>query len=443
MSTAPEPLSRTASRSSRIVLQRALRPGLAVARRAVLALLRAQRPPGSSAPADPSASKVSILVFNAYNAGGIMRSVLSMIPELAKHYQVDVVSVTRDRDVPHFALPDGVTVTVLADQRRPTLLGRVPSLLWHDADGAYPGTSAQTDVALVRKLRAIRSGVVMGTRPGMNNIIAELAAPAVITVGQVHADLGSQHPALVRAMRRHYRRLDALTVLSADHERDYRAFLAGTSTRIVRIPNAVPASTAGISTTESHVLIAAARMFPEKGYDVLLSAFALVVADHPDWELHVFGEGPLRGDVQAQAHSLGLDERVHLRGLTDRLDEEMARASIFVLSSRAEGFPMVLLEAMSRGLAVVSTDCDHGPRDIIAPGVNGLLVPVDDPQALAAAVSSLIRDPERRRELGARALQGMEQYSPGNVGALWVRFVGELAAPRSTAPVIGPVHPVG
>lgn len=424
--SAPDPAGYTLGRR----FKRVLRPTLAVARRTALRALRTTRPRGSPA----RASTVHLFVFNAYNAGGINRAVLSVLPHLAEHRDVELISVTRDRDEPFYSLPSNVRLTVLDDRRRRTVLGRLPSLLWHDADGAYRSASLRTDVALVRKLRSIRAGVVMGTRPGLNNILAELAAPNVVTVGQVHSDLGSQHPALVVAMRRHHRRLDGLSVLTADHERDYRAFLAGAPTSIACIPNAVPASTAGRSTQDADVVVAAARMFPEKGYDVLLAAFALVVRQQPNWRLRIFGEGPLQEAIAAQIAATGLTDHVLLCGLTDRLDEEMQRASIFVLSSRSEGFGMVLVEAMSRGLAVVSTDCDHGPRDIITSGVDGLLVPVDDVPALADALVTLMADRDRRQQLAARAVEAVDRYSQSRITALWLDFLDGLT------PVEGPDH---
>jgi glycosyltransferase involved in cell wall biosynthesis len=120
-------------------------------------------------------------------------------------------------------------------------------------------------------------------------------------------------------------------------------------------------------------------------------------------------------------------------GWTSTLQEQMAEASLFVLSSRAEGYPRVILEAMACGLPVVSADCPSGPREMITSGVDGVLVPSEDPRALAAAISDMIRSgPEARRSLGAAGLRRVEELDQREVARRWERLLSRLERRRSS-----------
>jgi glycosyltransferase involved in cell wall biosynthesis len=380
-------------------------------------------------------AKICILVFDVFSAGGTARTVLSTAEHLVRSYDVEIVTLVREVEEPHFPVPAEVRLTVLDDRtdgratRRGVFarcLSRLPSVLWHDVEQAYPEMSMLVDVELVRALRSLDADIVVGTRHGLTVLLGELSPPGVITVAQVHLATVQQHPDLRSAVRRQSRRLDAVAVLTQDEMRDHKVLLEGASTKLVHIPNAVPPLGPGVASPDSKVVVAVGRLRRQKGFDLLIPAFERVVASRPDWQLRIFGEGSERDRLQRLIVERGLQHHVRLLGWSSAMGEELAAASLFVLSSRSEGFPMVLLEAMSKGLPVVSFDCPYGPGELITSGVDGLLVPPEDVDGLAAALLELIGDDAERAAKGRAALRTASQYDAAHIAARWTRFYDEL-----------------
>jgi GalNAc-alpha-(1->4)-GalNAc-alpha-(1->3)-diNAcBac-PP-undecaprenol alpha-1,4-N-acetyl-D-galactosaminyltransferase len=179
-----------------------------------------------------------------------------------------------------------------------------------------------------------------------------------------------------------------------------------------------------------NVLVAMGRLVPEKGFDLLLEAFARIASRHPKWSLTIIGKGPLRGELNEQTRALKLTERVHFAGeLTDPFPA-LCAADLFVLSSRFEGFPMALAEAMACGLPVISFDCSEGPSDIIRNGVDGILVPGEDVSGLATALDRLMSDSQERARLAARAPEVMSRFSREQVLSQWQQLFNELLSAK-------------
>jgi glycosyltransferase involved in cell wall biosynthesis len=171
------------------------------------------------------------------------------------------------------------------------------------------------------------------------------------------------------------------------------------------------------------ILAAVGRLVPQKGFDLLLEAFARVAAAQPEWTLVIWGEGPERAALESQRSMLGLDGRVELPGVSERPGLWIETADAFVFSSRYEGWGIVLLEAMAAGLPVVSFDCRFGPSEMVTDGEDGLLVPNGDVQALSEAMSRLMGSETLRKSLGEAAAKSARRFSRERVMAEWDEVV--------------------
>jgi glycosyltransferase involved in cell wall biosynthesis len=222
---------------------------------------------------------------------------------------------------------------------------------------------------------------------------------------------------LPRLARVFYPRAQAVIAVSQGVADDLEGLIGAGRARVLVIPNPVvtPDLTTLAAAAADHpwfkpglivgappVVLAAGRLSPQKDFQTLIRAFALLVRDR-DLRLLILGEGPERAALEFLVRDLGLTGRVALPGFRANPFALMARARLFVLSSAWEGLPGVLIQAMACGTPVVSTDCPSGPREVLADGRYGPLVPVGDPQALAHAIGETLDQPIAADLLRARA----------------------------------------
>ena len=176
-----------------------------------------------------------------------------------------------------------------------------------------------------------------------------------------------------------------------------------------------------VSGLEENVLLAVGRLVHQKGFDLLIDAFSQVTKAFPNWSLVIIGEGTGRENLHAQINRKEISSKVKLIGTTSAMDEWYDRADLFVLSSRYEGFPNVLLEAMAKGRPVISFDCLTGPSALISSPDKGVLVPIEQgAEGLQRELKTLMSDAKLRKELGEEASYVREAFSTEKVLNDWV-----------------------
>ncbi len=255
---------------------------------------------------------------------------------------------------------------------------------------------------IVSFLTNVNVMVLMATRGMRVPVIAcERTNPAVST---------SATPRLQSLRRRLYPHAAMVTV-QADASLEPMISLVPGLKRVGVVPNPLPPDLPPPRTAERlsqrRRMVAMGRLVPSKRYTGLVEIFARLAPRFPDWDLVIWGEGPLRSELEAKVAQAGLAERVLLPGRTSTPWQELLDSDLFVMTSEVEGFPNALIEAMALGLPCVSVDCPSGPREITREGQDAVLVPLGDEAALEGELARLMSDAAARKELGARGAQSV------------------------------------
>jgi glycosyltransferase involved in cell wall biosynthesis len=298
--------------------------------------------------------------------------------------------------------------------------------------------------AMVRYLRV--------ARPALAIVAPAQIAPFAILAGRLAGvpvvpwevtflslDLGERKRylhALPLLQRITYRSAPRIAVVSGDVG-DYclEHFPGLRQSDIFELPNPVDAAAVraeaagGAPPSADFRVVAAGRLAHQKGFDLLIKAMSIAASrlERP-WQLTILGEGPCRSELGDRIRRSGLDERVRLAGHVANPYREIGGSDLFVHPARWEGFGMVLVEALCLGVPVLATDCPGGPREILALGSAGMLVPSDDPQALAAGIVQAATNPGLRRELADAGAARAEEYAPGQVAGRLLELVDSIGS---------------
>ncbi len=194
---------------------------------------------------------------------------------------------------------------------------------------------------------------------------------------------------------------------------------------VIVIPNFIFTIPTNKSKCNTKRIIAVGRYCYQKGYDILINVWTEVIKCHPDWILDIFGSGDSL-QYQKLANEKGLKDSLHCNNAVSNIFDEYAQSSLFVLSSRYEGFGLVILEAMGAGLPVVAFKCPCGPKDMITDGVNGFLIENGNVSQMAKKICFLIENEELRKQMGHNAIETIYSYQKENVMKKWIDLFNSL-----------------
>jgi glycosyltransferase involved in cell wall biosynthesis len=309
-------------------------------------------------------------------------------------------------------------------------------------------------VMAVRKLlRSTRPDVAISMMTTANILLAlaSIGNRQLVTIGseRTHPPNAVRERFWEIARKYTYQWLSVVVVLS---DESAKWLLEHTNARhVTTIPNPAvwplpthpPIIEPPIKADGQYFLLTVGRLSPEKGYDLLIQAFAQMAPQVRHWTLIIVGDGPQRDELENQIAAVGLNDRIVLAGRCGNLGSWYQSADLYALTSRFEGFPNTVVEAMAHGLPVVSFDCTTGPRDIIRNNIDGVLVTPEDVAQLTTTLRDLMQNHVKREQLAKRAIEVKDRFTLMRVVQQWEDLMSDLGAPtavvkaESNSPDIG------
>ncbi|MGW0362638.1 glycosyltransferase [Streptomyces sp. NPDC002990] len=266
--------------------------------------------------------------------------------------------------------------------------------------------------------RAARpGGVVIVTQVWAMEWVALADTKGLSVIGMSHESFEASHKSTRgERVKRYYRDVDRMLVLTAE---DADLWIRAGMQNVASMPNPLPFMPEFPAPRTEKVVASVGRLAFEKGVDLLLDAWADVAPQHPEWVLRIYGAGVEEPALRAHCTELGLDDSVEWMGSTGDVLGALRGASVFAQASRAEGFPITLLEAMAAGVPAAAFDCAPGVREIVRHGEDGLLARLGNTMELAGHLNALMSDSELRDRLGNRAFHEVRRYSSAEITDRW------------------------
>lgn len=371
--------------------------------------------------------KVYFLVYNIYGIGGTVRTTINSANYLfSRGFDVEIISIRRTSKLPRFGLHPGIRVQPLYDARRGAyklinkslrktifcffvkILRRHPSKLFLKGEDLYYMVSLLTDLQIVRKLSAIREGVVVSTLPSLNFASLKHCGQNVVKVGQEHKHYDAHADDIKERIERKYKYLDCLTVLTSESKEKYEKYVSSDKIRVQ--PNGVALPKRYSLHPETKKILFLGRFVAEKGLHYLVRAFSMVVEEYPDWTLEIVGRGVLESELRELISELKLDKNLRILPPVVDVDKVFSECEFFVLPSISEGFGMVIIEGFSNARPVVCFDIPNGPKEIVRDGENGLKAKPFDEKDFGDKIKLLISDRELREKLALEARSTAERH---------------------------------
>ena len=352
--------------------------------------------------------KITFFIYNIYTTGGTEKVVSLIANELSKKYEVELISMCKTKDEPAFKLNKNIKVINIMNKVPEPLRLYFPYLQLKLMKALK---NYKTDAFICAGMRYV--GLTIFMRRKTKYIAWEhftSAQTKFLGITWYGRKMASKYA-------------DNIVVLTKrDMQKNIEMF--NTKSKIDQIYNPIEITKQKVNyDINSKLIVSSGRLCYQKGYDILLDVASKVFEKHPDWQWHIYGDGPEKENLEKSIIEKRLEKNVILKGRTNKMLELYKEYAMFVMTSRFEGFAMVNIEAHYSKLPIVSFDCDCGPDEIIQDGVNGYLIECFDTDKMANKINYLIENPDVRKEMSDNTFLDKEKLQMKNIIKEWDKIL--------------------
>ncbi|MEZ9176617.1 glycosyltransferase family 4 protein [Vibrio kanaloae] len=360
--------------------------------------------------------KIKFIVVDITLKGGIERVVSILSPALSEQgHEVEIISIFKRNISPFYDFDENIKI-------------RYQSSSHYDSSSYFKKLKTFSLIfksSLDIAFRARNGEVIISLFPNVS-ISLGLLKPLfkkITFIASEHSQYNA-HNAFVRLLRRiFYRQSEGIVTLTRHDKKIFDKVLSKVHT--YQIYNPVSFDINRSASMESKRIITIGRLEKVKGYDFLIKQMLPFFKKYPDWSLDIYGDGPLKEELDLLINTLGLVDKVHLKGFSTDLQKEIAGGAFYVCSSLTEAFPMSFLEAFSVGMPIVTVDCPVGPREIVDHQANGLLLCEQTP-TFFDALDLIINDVSMYEKLSSNTTYKVEMFSIDKIIAKWISVLSDI-----------------
>lgn len=376
-------------------------------------------------------SKKIVILALHLGTGGAEKVICNLANLLSENNNVKIISTYKLNEKPSFKINDSVEIEYLIQNLKPNKQELKNSLKSLNLIRAFKELLITFKVLYLRKslmVKAIKKldcDIVISTRILHSNWVGKYANKNIIKIAQEHNHHNSNQKYIKKVIKS-LKNFDYFMPVSKELSDFYDSKVK--NTKVIYIPNFIENLPSRKSDLKSKQLISVGRLDKIKGFDDLIDIFNILQKTHPDWVLHIIGDGAEKQNLQNKINELNLQNKIFLCGtkLSNELEEEYLNSSIYLMTSFSESFGLVLVEAASYGLPLIAFDSAQGAKEIIENDKNGFLIPNRDKNKFAKKIDEIISNFELQKTLSENSLVVANKFSKNNISEIWNKFINNI-----------------